>query len=83
MTGTWLFVRSRCLLDHTAGLLKEASSGQKSGASLLHDLGWVPYDNSSQASFLSSYMYIGYPSRDHAGGGAGGALAPPATFLAD
>ena len=74
MTGTWLFVRSRCVLDHTAGLLKEASSGQKSGASLPHDLGWVPYkhcDNSSQTSFLSSYMYIGYPNRDHAGGGAG------------
>ena len=27
--------------SHTAGLLKEAGSCQKSGAILLHDLGWV------------------------------------------
>ena len=41
MIGTWLFLRFRCLLDLTAGLLKEAVSCQRSGAILLHDLGWV------------------------------------------
>ena len=44
MIGTWLFLRSQCLLDLTVGLLKEAGSCQKSVAILhvLHDLGWVP-----------------------------------------
>lgn len=44
MTGTWLVFRSRCLLDLSAGLLKEFGSGQKLGAILLHDLGWLLLD---------------------------------------